>query len=211
MRIADDAHAAAATNAIRLAATHQLHADHQSLTGTLTVLDHIGTLCREANMQLDVLARSHRSWHAHATDWHTAHAAAELAARQLDEAEAEHSTRAMRLATLEDAIGTDYQEVLASLVVSRADLDNAQNELATAREAKEAAVVTTTNTERDARDAAAELDEARTECVAVIEPTRRALGVPGLLDAASMTEQDDDTWHPSVPAVDDSPSGARPR
>ena len=209
VRIADDAHAAAVTNAIRLAATYQLLADHQSLTGTLATLDHIGTLCREANIQLDVLARSHRSWHARAADWHTARAAAELAARQLDEAEAEHSTRAMRLATLEDAIGTDYQEVLASLVVSRADLDNAQAELAAAREAKEAAVVTTTNTERDARDAAAELDEARTECVAAIDPTRRALGVSGLLDAASTPEQDDDTRHPSVPPVDDSPGGAR--
>lgn len=209
VQIADDAHAAAVTEATRVAATHQLPMDHQQLMDILKTLDLIGTLCRDATTHLDVFARSHRNWHARADDWRTAREAAELATQQVTDAETEHRTRAMRLATLEDAIGTEYQEMLASLEVSRADLNTAEIALAAARDAEKAAIQGLTNARRDSEEVASALEGAHARCVAAIDPMRRALAVPGLLDAALDAEVVDTAQQPSVPPVEDTPEGAR--
>jgi uncharacterized protein (TIGR02680 family) len=204
VRIADEAHAAAVTEATRVAGTHQLPMERDHLMATLETLRDVTTLCREANTAAGALARSHRDWHARADDYTVARLAAQQASTLLTAAEDKHRTRAMRLATLEDAIGTEYQEVLASLEISRGDLGTAEADLKATRESEKAAIQGCTNAERDADAAVAALNESQARCVALIDPTRRALAVPGLLDAAS----DGEATHPLRPA-DDTPAGAR--
>ena len=208
-RMADNRHADAVTEAARVAATHQLPADRAHLSDVIANLDQTRTLCREARTALDVLVRTHRDWHDRAEDWRTASSAVEQASNRLDDAIAEHQERAMRLATLEDAIGTEYQEVLASLEVSRADLTASETDLEAAQAAVSAAIETKTNAERDAADAASDADRAHETCVRAIAPFRRALGVPGLLDAAANLPSADEVASRSIPPVDDTPEGAR--
>jgi uncharacterized protein (TIGR02680 family) len=208
-RTADDRHADAVTEAARVAATHQLPTDRARLLEVIASLDQTGTLCREASAALALLVRTHRDWHARADDWRTASSAVEQAINRLDDAITKHQERAMRLATLEDAIGTEYQEVLAALEVSRADLTAAETELEVARAAAGAAIETKTNAERDATDAASDVDRAHETCVGAIAPFRRALDVPGLLDAAASSPPADEGAHRSIPPVDDTPEGAQ--
>ena len=208
-RMADNRHADAVTEAARVAATHQLPADRAHLSDVIANLDQTRTLCREARTALDVLVRTHRDWHDRAEDWLTASSAVEQASNRLDDAIAEHQERAMRLATLEDAIGTEYQEVLASLEVSRADLTASETDLEAAQAAVSAAIETKTNAERDAADAASDADRAHETCVRAIAPFRRALDVPGLLDAAANLPSADEVASRSIPPVDDTPEGAR--
>ena len=208
-RAADGRHAEAVTEAARIAATHQLPADRARLSDVIANLDQTRTLCREARTALDVLVRTHRDWHDRAEDWRSASSAVEQASNRLDDAIAEHQERAMRLATLEDAIGTEYQEVLGALEVSRSDLTTAQTELEAAQAAVSAAIETKTNAERDAADAASDADRANETCVRAISPFRRALDVPGLLDAAASSPPADEDASRSIPPVDDTPEGAR--
>jgi uncharacterized protein (TIGR02680 family) len=205
VRRADEAHAAAVTETSRIAATHQLPVDRLGLGEIVTKLDDIEVLCRDARTSVDLLVRSHREWHARAADWHAARTAVETAAKRLDDAEAARQEQAMRLATLEDAVGSEYQEVLASLEVSRADLEAAETGLATAHAAKDEALTATTNAERDALEAASDAERATVECVGAIAPMRRAIAVPGLLEAAAGAPPADG----SIPPVDDTPEGAR--
>jgi uncharacterized protein (TIGR02680 family) len=208
-RAAEGRHAETVNEAARVAATHQLPPDRARLLDVIASLNQTRTLCRGAGAALDVLVRTHRDWHDRADDWRSAVSAVEQAFVRLDDAVAKHRERAMRLATLEDAIGTEYQEVLASLEVSRADLATAKSELEAAQAAVRGAIETKANAERDASDAASDADRAHATCVGAIAPYRRALDVPGLLDAAARSPSIDEVASRSIPPVDDTPEGAR--
>jgi uncharacterized protein (TIGR02680 family) len=208
VRTADEAHAAAVSEATRLAGTHQLPIERHGLMGMRETIGHVATLCREANSAAGALSRSQRDWHARADDWRVAREVAQQASTLLATAGADHSTRAMRLATLEDAIGTEYQEVLASLEVSRNDLSTAKDQLTAAHEREKAAIEGRTNAERDADEADTALNESHERCVAAIDPMRRALAVPGLLDAALASGPDGQAPYGPIPPVEDSPAGA---
>lgn len=200
--IADAAHADAVASASRAAATHQLPADRKGLVEMQATLHRLGGHCDSVSAQLGVLVRSHALWTTSVATWRSTVDDQAHAADDLGRARSELEPRAMRLATLEDAIGTEYADVLAALDVSKADLDAATRDLAATRDAKDRALETKTRAGAEAKAATAERETAEQWCVASLAPMRAALAVPGLLDAATDSTID-------LPIVDESPVGVR--
>lgn len=67
---------------------------------------------------LSALFRSHQDWHHRIAAWRAAVSDQSRADADVEQVGGELETRAMRLATLEDSIGTDYAEIRAALQLS---------------------------------------------------------------------------------------------
>ncbi|WP_116997023.1 SbcC/MukB-like Walker B domain-containing protein [Desertimonas flava] len=190
---ADDAHAAAVDELTRLAATLQLPSEVAQLDHTEGVVRRVAESCREALDRLRAVEISHRAWTLRVEEWNDRVAALADARRQHAEQVAAHEPVAMRLATLEDSIGLEYEQIVKTLAVSEDDLRSAGQALTTARTDKETALVARTAAERDADDADDAFAAAGTDCVDAIAPLQRALAVSGVGEAISpaATRSDD--------------------
>jgi uncharacterized protein (TIGR02680 family) len=134
---------------------------------------------------------------------------------------ASHEPQAARLATLEDALGVDYQQLLDALSLSESELDRAHRELPTARSRVEELVGASAAAHERASDAFKDADEAETAIITHLDRLRATLAVPGILLAATTAEEDEHDGHVvaieppdeprrdtvSAPAVDRSGAG----
>ncbi len=210
---ADRVHGEAVDAGRRLAATNGLPADRVGLGRVEDAL-------RRATTQLEVVASAARSLARTVEAW--AGRGSELLVAAADRAGSErgharlrdeHEPLAMKLATLEDSVGLPYQELQASLDVSRRDLGAAAGALTAARSAHLQAVKHVTSAERDRLEATRRREAAEARCVALLPDLRRALAVPGLLAAAVRLEDaapsDPAAPDPVLPAVEETPDGVR--
>ncbi|MEO6125639.1 MAG: TIGR02680 family protein [Ilumatobacteraceae bacterium] len=172
----------------RTAATLRLPHESDGLDGIDRSLTGIGSLCDSVARELVTLARSVEQWIRAATGWHELVADRVEATVQLRAATNEHDPRAMRLATLEDSVGADYAEVLASLTLSEADSERAVISLGHARAALSAATTLAERQRATAAAAATDLAESERRCIRTIPSLRRALDVPGLVAAATSVD-----------------------
>lgn len=183
---ADAAHAAGIEIATRLAATLGLPADRQGLSEVGRHLAEVSTQVSIIEVELAALVRSHHDWRERSTDRGRAAEQAELADVELQRAIGERAPVVSRLATLEDAVGADFREVLDALENCRRELDRVIDDLGQARrveterhrgdESARAALITAESVRVTAEE----------RCVAGLEPVRRALAVDGVLRAVGV-------------------------
>lgn len=131
-----------------------------------------------------------------------------------------------RLATLDATIGVAYEEVVAAVARKDEQLTAARESAERADDALESAVAEVTRTEKDCKLAAAERERADVACVQALGVLERALGVPGLSQAAidppkteGAAPADEQPGHPAGAALramvtaslgaDDAAAGAR--
>lgn len=171
----------------------------------LTVLDQ---RCHDIPNVADTLTRSLEAltgavghWIDAGEQWARLADAAHDATRQADAADTQHDQAAAALATLEDAIGLDGREVIATVAHTEEERDRVTERRRALDETRPAAGARVG--EARSRLDRARLDETATEshCRDTLVALRATLAVPGLLDAAAA---DDD---PTIPAVPDSPEG----
>ena len=185
---ADRVHGAAVEAAERTAADHGLPADPEGLDEVVRRIGAARDLCGAVETDLKVLVRAVQGWtddgircDEAATDVATTRAA-------VDGLRVEHGPQAARLATLEDAVGLPYQEVLAAL----GDCERDRNAATAARPAvDQARLAAHRDVEAKAglRDrAAGATAEAEQACRAALPGFQRALEVPGLMAAVMAPE-----------------------
>lgn len=183
---AAEAACAEATDAAeRLAFSHQLPADRSGLDEVAAQLTEVTATADRVATGIAALVGAHRSWVLAVDDLDEAVGAHRRAVDELTAAADEHEPQAMRLATLEDAIGTEYAEVLAALDLSRADVVTTAKRQRETQGAADLAIAAAATAAALAEAAEAELGEAERRCVAALGPFRAALEVPGVLDAVS--------------------------
>ena len=190
-RLADELHAEAVDKSRRVAANLHLPATAEELRDVEGALrDAVGAVSRSED-RCRALARSAGAWTRAGGDWRRAADDERHARGAYLEAVARHEPEAARLATLEDAIGIAAAEAVAAVETCEAGLRRVATALVTARQVqldRSGEVVSAKDRvdECDRRRAAAERD-----AVDALPVLRRALAVPGLLDAALMHGEPD--------------------
>ena len=186
----------------RTAFTHQLPTDAAALASVRGELLAAAATCDGIDNSLVLLARSHEARLGQVASYGEAVAELERTTSEAAAATETVEPQAMRLATLEDSIGVAYAEILLAVATSTADLTRVRRESSVALAATEEAIATETRLSVVAESALGDHEASAQRCVAAISPLRRALEVPGLLDAAAATGA-------NLPAVEADPAGAR--
>lgn len=178
------AHADAAADLLRLAGGTGLPSERAALRDAEAALTEVTVACDRIGDRAEALHRSRRAWHEAGARAAQATTDAEEAEASVRQRHREHQELAMRLATLEDAIGAEYRELLASLAESRREKAAADLALDRAHETVNTAI--SAGTEARATATALDSDRRRAEaaCHGLLAPLRRTLDLPGVLDAA---------------------------
>lgn len=181
---AERAHARALDTSRRTAASLGLPHDQPALDEVASTLSSVAGACDLTDQAMRSLAGAVARWSTRGQEWEGAvddHAASQ---RGLDELRDQFDLQSSRLATLEDSVGLDYQEVVKAVDTSRGDLAATRQNLVTARQRSESATGEVASTDVTHRRAVADRAEADDRCVAALPGLRAALNVPGLLAAA---------------------------
>lgn len=200
---ADVAHAEAVDACRRDAARLALPTTAHGLRDVERALSVLERAAHDARAHLVVWSRALTAWADAARRWETAATAAEVARAALGEARARHEPEAARLATLEDAVGAEYEQLRRDLEVCEAGLEVARRDLEAAREERIEAHRLAAAAEAEGRALEVTAIAAADRCVAVLPTLRAALAVPGLVAAAV---GDEATF---TEPVERSPSGVR--
>ena len=180
-REAEGSHTAAVTESRRLAVNLRLPADRAGLESFLRLVEEATALSARAEALLDALARSHHRWVAAAREWMVATDDQRAAAGALVDRRAAHEQAEARLATLEDSVGLDYADVLASLEVCRSDLSVIRTRLPEARAGHDQALERRSRHEAETEAALMELTRLEGVCASELEMLRHTMAVPGLV------------------------------
>ena len=189
LRRADDIHAGAVDKSRQVAANLRLPPTADALrTVESTLRDALGASTR-AEDRCRALVRSVAAWGRAAEDWARAVEDERHARAAHADAVARYEPAAARLATLEDTVGAAAEEVVAAVETCEAELRRVAGELAPARQSQldrrgEVASAKAHAVECERRRSAAD-----SAAVAALPGLRRALGVPGLLDAALVGDE----------------------
>ena len=197
-RRADELHAEAVDKSRRVAANLRLLPTADALrTVEATLRDALGAITR-ADDRCRALARSVAAWGRAAEDWTRAVEDERHARAAHADAVARHEPEAARLATLEDTVRAAAEEVVAAVETCEAELGRVTAELTPARQSQldrrgEVEAAKAHAAERERRRSAAD-----SAAVAALPGLRRALGVPGLLDAALLDDEREGAGFPST-------------
>ncbi len=221
---ADAAHAEAVESGQRTAATLGLRPDRAELDRFDASVGEVAGGCDGAEAVLRALLRSVAAWSRAGEAWRVAVEDSARSKRARSAIERRREPVAMKLATLEDTVGVEYDEIVAAIAVSEADLAATSSALEAARGALvDAAADVATCTAQLEQAATAAADAAR-QCVDGLAHLRLVLAVPGLVDSAvgdggrdGGPDGDDGTTDhgqrapvpPLFPSVDETPAGAR--
>lgn len=185
----DDAERAAtgASNELhRIAVTLQLPRDRPGLEALRGELRDLITGLDRCRSLLEALTRSIDDWRGAAARWREA--ADELRTERgvLSRSESEHDRQRARLVTIEDSIGAEYAEVVATRDRCRRELEQVEDRLSEVREQHVDAVDTRAEARAAARVASEERARAGEACEVARSTLVEALAVPGLLDALTL-------------------------
>lgn len=213
---AEDRHGRAVDDAHRTCVTSGLPHDRAALAT-------VAEACRQVPAQADAvrksaaqLARAVTQWTQAGRRWARSQEAARDAARRADTARDEHGTAVAELATLEDALDLDVDELFATIDHAKGELKETRAELKAARDEvgpaekrhgiREAAVGRTKD----------EVEQSEAHSVEALGRLRAALAVPGLwaaaiaaTDQSDGTDQGDGAGPGGLPVVAESTAGLR--
>lgn len=181
---AERTHAEAVDASRRLAATLSLPADRRGLDRVGDTLREVTGTCDRCDAAVRALVRSTAAWDRQADAWQRATEDAARSVRTRDELERRYTPVAMKLATLEDSVGAEYDEIVAAIALSETDLAATVERLEGARAAHIAAVEAVTTLAGDVTRARDDRTAAEGRCVAGLAHLRRVLAVPGLVASA---------------------------
>ncbi|MHB1555389.1 MAG: SbcC/MukB-like Walker B domain-containing protein [Acidimicrobiales bacterium] len=198
LRRADELYAEAVDKSRRVAANLRLPPTADALrTVEATLRDALGAITR-AEDRCRALTRSVAAWRRAAEDWTRAVEDERHARAAHADAVARHEPEAARLATLEDTVGAAAQEVVAAVESCEIELRRVTGELTPARQSQldrrgEVASAKAHAVECERRRSAAD-----SAAVGALPGLRRALGVPGLLDAAFLSDEREAAGSPAA-------------
>jgi energy-coupling factor transporter ATP-binding protein EcfA2 len=183
-RTAEAAHADSVDTAYRVASSLSLPPERSELDAVEQAVHDATSRCDQVDAAARALARSVDHWIGRADELDRAdddHAASQASHRELAHS---HESESARLATLEDAIGLEYDEVVATIELSTKDLDKVKGALTAARDAHTNAhgQVERLTSEHETAQQASHAAAAR--CVDQLPALRAALAVPGLVASA---------------------------
>ena len=191
--------AAGASNELqRMAVTLQLPHNRPDLEAVRGELRGLGAGLDRCRSLLEALARSMGDWRGAAARWRAAHDDLHAERADLSGIVSEHDREHARLVTIEDSIGAEYAEVVATRDRCRAELERVEDLLPEAREQRDSAVSIRAEAQASARVASEERARAEEACEEVRSAFIEALATPGLLDALSPLDDD-----PPAPIVTD--------
>jgi len=223
LEAAEQRHAEAVTYARIAAARLSLPAALEALRAVRDDIVQIISQTREARGELGRLARGVERWRDRGADWRAARDDEQQSRTHFDSVSAELRSTQERLTTLDATIGAAYKDVIAAIERSTEQLNDLQDALQEAENLVLKAVTDVTTAAKDSESAAAARERAEAHNVLTLTVLRRALNVPGLIDAAAdpSAHQDlgaeggvavDTAAEPgsvAFPTVDDTAEGAR--
>lgn len=133
---ADQVHGVRVDAATRTAATLGLPTDRGELDRVTATLRGIASGCDRAETFIAAVVKAVAHWIARTTEWEIAVDDETLRTNTLARLRDEHRDRASKLATLEDAVSADYDDIVQTIKTSQADLKNAAARRDQAREAE---------------------------------------------------------------------------
>ena len=167
----------------RIAVTLQLPQDRPSLETVRVELRDLRSGLERCRSLLEALTRSIDDWRGAAARWQAASDDLRAERGTLSRIESEHDRERARLATIEDSIGADYVEVVATRDRCQAELDQVEDRVPEVREQRDRAI----NSRAEARAAAGVATEERARAEKACDDVRArlaaALATPGLIDA----------------------------
>lgn len=191
--------AAGASNELqRMSVTLQLPQDRPGLEAVRGELRDLSAGLDRCRSLLEALARSTDDWRGAAARWRAAHDDLHAERGDLSGIVTEHDRAHARLVTIEDSIGAEYAEVVATRDRCRAELKQIEDLLPDTRKQRDSAVGIQAEAQASARVASEERARAEEACEEARSAFIEALGTTGLLDALS--PRDDD---PPAPIVTD--------
>jgi len=230
LEAAEQEHARAVDRAHHTAFRHSLPRTRGELRRIDADLEAIASGCSEAQRDLVHLAEAVERWRARGTAWEGAHVDEQRGERRLEQSIGELAEKQTRLDALEATIGAEHARVVAAIEASQKQLEIARRGLEQTEKAQLDARGEVDATRERQRAATAERERANEECLQRLPLLRRALTVPGLVEAAvrapnapevGAAPSDDIGPRPSgdgeasaeaatsFPSVDDHPDGAR--
>jgi uncharacterized protein (TIGR02680 family) len=185
LRAAEAAHAALADAMRRTAAGHGLPHDAAGLDEVERSARELGSGCDLLDHALGAFDRSVQRWMQRTSDWEHAIDDADAADAALRAAQRALEPIAVKLATLEDTVGAEYDEIVRTIAVSERDLKVTATARSEAVRRRLEAHGTVERLAAEERAAAAERRDAERRCVSMLAHLRAALAVPGLLASAA--------------------------
>jgi uncharacterized protein (TIGR02680 family) len=205
---AEEAHGRAADELRRVAATLGLPHDIEGLDDTDRTLRELSAGCDLLGNELGALARSVQQWMQRGGDWEQAVDDADAAAHSLLEATRAREQPAIKLATLEDTVGAEYDEIVQTIAISQGDLDDVGTRIERAQQERLDAHGAALGLAAEERSAAELRHAAQASCLASLEDLRRTMAVPGLLPSALHGDESDDIGDDGTfPTVTEDPAG----
>ena len=183
--------AAGASNELqRIAVTLQLPQDRPGLAAVRGELRDLSAGLDRCRSLVEVLTRSMGDWRGAAARWRAAHDDLHAERRDLSGIVTEHDRAHARLVTIEDSIGAEYAEVVATRDRCRAELKQIEDLLPDTRKQRDNAVDIRAEAQASAQVASEERGRAEEACEEARSAFIEALGTPGLLDALSPLDDD---------------------
>jgi len=199
---AEEVHASLVDRSRRTAATLSLPVDPPELEHLVALLGDVERRADAAVGLTAALVRSVSAWEGAGRRWQQALEDEERARQDHRQALAARDVVGSRLATLEDTLGSDYDQIVASVTACEDELESTTGALAEARRRQLDRQGELEGARTRAAGAAERLAEASARAVAVLPRLRRATEVPGLLAAARGTAPG-----AALPPVDETPEG----
>ena len=184
----DAAAAAAASELHRVATTLGLPVDREGLGRFRHALGDLGRLTADAAGRALALNRSVEGWTGRARDWRSAGEAASAEREALGVVSAERDEQQARLATIEDAIGVEYAEVVAIIERCEADLGSVEGNLSAGHDAYAVAVGERARADAEQATVMAQRDRAEENCEAERRRLVTIVGLAGVFDAVAGDE-----------------------
>jgi uncharacterized protein (TIGR02680 family) len=181
----DAAAATAASELHRVATTLRLPPDHEGLDRFRGELADLGLATTGAASRAQALSRSVEAWIGRVGDWRAARAVGSAERETLHAVSAQRDEQRSRLATIEDAVGLEYAEVMGTIDRCRADLQSVRTDLDTARGAHVTAVGQRATASAELRGVTDKRDEAEERCEAARRRLVTVVGLPGVFDAVA--------------------------
>ena len=182
---AEQASTAASNELNRIAVTLQLPRDGPDLEALRGELRDLTTGLDRCRSLLEALARSIDDWRGASDRWRAADEELRVERSALSRSDSEHDRQRARLVTIEDSIGAEYAEVVATRERCRRELDQVEDRLPEVRKQRDGAVAIRADSRAAARVASEERALAEEACEEARSTLVEALSTPGLLDALS--------------------------
>jgi len=188
-RAADAAFAAASAELHRVATSLGLPTEATALDDVRQALVDLDRTVTDGRSRVAVLVRSVEAWRGAVERWHDDAAEADRARRACTSAEQRRDETQARLATIEDAIGLEYAEVVATLEHCEAELEGVGQRLVAARDEHTDAIETRATAVAGAQSAESASRAVEAECDQFGQTLTDVVALPGVFAALTSAHE----------------------